>query len=191
MLDRARACAADSNVDLLLSIGGGSTTGTAEAVALNSNLPIVAVPTTYAGSEMTPVWGLTTSGKKQTGRSDAVLPKAVIYDPELVETLPPELAVASAFNALAHCVESLWTPTANPITSRIALERVRAIAAGLREMDADPSSGVDSLLYGAYTWRARPSPWRARACITRSVTFWAGRSTCRTHRPTRLCCPKC
>lgn len=130
--------------DAILSIGGGSTTGTAKAVALTTGLPIVAVPTTYAGSEVTPVWGLTEGGAKTTGKDPKVLPKVVVYDPELTRTLPRELAVASGLNALAHCVEAFWAPGANPVTSLLAEEGIRALADGL------PTADPATTLYGAW-----------------------------------------
>lgn len=144
----ARKAASECGVDGLLCVGGGSTTGTAKVVALVTGVPILAVPTTYAGSEMTPVWGMTTDGRKETGRDLAVLPVCVIYDPELVRTLPRQLAVASAMNAMAHCVEALWTPAANPVTNLMAVEGASALAKGLRATDEGEAS--EALLFGAY-----------------------------------------
>jgi len=151
--DAARTAAADADVDGLLCIGGGSTTGTAKIVALTTGLPIVAVPTTYAGSEMTPVWGLTTAARKETGTDLRVLPRTVVSDPDLTRTLPAELAAASAFNAIAHCVEAFWGPGANPINSLSAAEGIRALRVGLDGLAAGRSGVVgdeayDSLLYG-------------------------------------------
>jgi maleylacetate reductase len=150
--ERARAAARECGADLLLSIGGGSTTGTAKAVALELGLPILAVPTTYAGSEMTPVWGLTEGRRKTTGRAGAVLPRTVVYDPELTLTLPAEIAVPSAINAMAHCVEAFYGPHASPITSVLAAEGIRALAAGVSALAADPSdlAARTETLYGAY-----------------------------------------
>jgi alcohol dehydrogenase class IV len=128
----------------VLSIGGGSATGAAKAVALTARIPVIAVPTTYAGSEVTPVWGLTEGGRKTTGTDPAVLPRVAVYDPELVATLPAELTVASSFNAVAHGVEAFWAPRRNPASTAIAEEGVAAVVAGLRR--ADP---VD-LLRGAW-----------------------------------------
>src|SRR5512142_1363205 len=87
--DKARSLKADC----CLAIGGGSTTGLAKAIALTSDLPILAIPTTYAGSEMTPIWGITEGGVKKTGRDLRVLPKTVIYDPALTLSLPVALSV--------------------------------------------------------------------------------------------------
>ena len=148
----ARAVAADAGADAVLSVGGGSTTGTAKAVALTTGLPIVAVPTTYAGSEVTPVWGLTEGGRKSTGTDPVVAPRTVLYDPELTVGLPVELSVASGLNAVAHCVEAFWAPGANPVTDLSAAEGIRVLAAALPRLAADPAD-LDvrgELLYGAY-----------------------------------------
>jgi maleylacetate reductase len=149
---QARALAREVAADALLCVGGGSTTGTAKAIALEQELPILAVPTTYAGSEMTPVWGLTEGQKKTTGRSLAVLPKVVIYDPELTLTLPASVTGPSAMNAIAHCVEALYVPAANPITTLVALEGIRALAQGSPGAVERPRDiGARSLtLLGAY-----------------------------------------
>jgi len=148
----ALAAARSVDADAIVSIGGGSTTGTAKAVALESDLPILAVPTTYAGSEMTPVWGLTSDERKTVGRSAKVLPKVVIYDPELTFSLPADVTAASAMNALAHCVEAFYGPGANPITSLAAEAGLRAIAASVAGAVREPSDldARSELLYGAY-----------------------------------------
>ena len=104
---RAREAAAKHNVDAIVSIGGGSTTGLAKAIALTTGLPVVAVPTTYAGSEATAVWGLTEGNRKTTGTDPRVLPKVIVYDATLTLTLPVPISVASGLNALAHCVDAM------------------------------------------------------------------------------------
>ena len=129
LAERARAAATDAPVDAVVCLGGGSSTGLAKALALSHDVPIVAVPTTYAGSEQTPIYGLTGGRHKQTGKDLEVLPKVVVYDPELTVGLPPQVTGPSAFNALAHCVEALYAPGCNPVTSALALEGVRAIHA--------------------------------------------------------------
>jgi alcohol dehydrogenase class IV len=139
-----RALAVDIAADAVLCIGGGSTIGAAKAVALTSRIPVLAVPTTYSGSEVTAIWGTTDGGRKTTGVDLAVLPRTVVYDPELTATLPRELAVASGFNAMAHGVEALWAPGRNPVSTVIAAEGVGALADGLRK--DDPSE----LLRGAW-----------------------------------------
>jgi maleylacetate reductase len=133
--EAARAAAADARADAVLSIGGGSTVGAAKAVALTARIPVVAVPTTYSGSEVTAVWGLTEDGRKTTGTDPAVLPRVVVYDPELTASLPRDLAVASGFNALAHGVETFWAPRRNPVSTAIAGDGIAALVAGLRTDD--------------------------------------------------------
>ncbi|MBK0420034.1 maleylacetate reductase [Leucobacter sp. CSA1] len=150
--ERARAVAASENVDVLVTVGGGSTTGLAKAVALTSGVPIVAVPTTYAGSEATNVWGLTEGSVKTTGVDPRVLPRAVVYDAELTLSLPIELTVASGLNALAHCIDSLWAPRADPINAAMASEGIQSLASGLPRLVNDPSDldGRELVLHGAY-----------------------------------------
>ena len=146
--DEARRLGADCAV----AIGGGSTTGLGKAIALDSGLPIVAIPTTYAGSEMTPIYGLTEGGVKKTGRDPRVLPRTVIYDPELTLTLPLGLTVTSALNAIAHAAEGLYAHDGNPITGLMAEEGIRACAAALPRLAAD-ARALDArgdALYGAW-----------------------------------------
>ncbi|WP_280424610.1 maleylacetate reductase [Nocardia carnea] len=150
--DQARRFAAEHDIDLLVSIGGGSATGLAKAIALSTGIPIVAIPTTYAGSEATNVWGITESARKTTGVDDRVLPVTVIYDIALTYTLPGELSVASGLNALAHCVDSMWAPRTDPIDQALATEGIRALSAGLPAVKEDPynRAGREQTLYGAY-----------------------------------------
>jgi alcohol dehydrogenase class IV len=141
-----------TGADCLLCVGGGSTTGAAKAVALETGLPIVAVPTTYAGSEMTPVYGLTENYRKTTGKSMKVLPKVVVYDPELTYSLPDFITGPSAINALAHCVEAFYAPGTSPISTLMAEEGIRAISQGLPDAVLNPEGkeGRSKTLYGAY-----------------------------------------
>ena len=151
LAERARAAATNAKVDLIVCIGGGSATGLAKAIALTSRVPIVAVPTTYAGSEQTSIYGLTDTAHKQTGKDPIVLPRVVVYDPELTLDLPPQVTGPSAFNALAHSVESLYATGCNPITSALALEAVRAIADSLPKVMRSPRDveARGGLMYGA------------------------------------------
>jgi maleylacetate reductase len=150
--ERAREAAARNDVDALVSVGGGSATGLAKAIAMTTGLPIIAVPTTYAGSEATPVWGLTEGARKTTGTDLRVLPKVIIYDATLTTSLPVEMSVASGLNALAHCVDAMWGPNADPIDAALAAEGIRALAAGLPQVVADPQGleGRELTLYAAY-----------------------------------------
>lgn len=150
--DQARSAAARAGIDLIVSVGGGSATGLAKAIALTSGLPVVAVPTTYAGSEATNVWGLTEGARKTTGVDDRVLPGTVIYDAELTYTLPMALSVASGLNALAHCVDAMWAPRTDPINQALAVDGVRSLTQGLLRIKHDPADGTgrELALYGAY-----------------------------------------
>jgi alcohol dehydrogenase class IV len=148
----ARKAATEADADLVLSVGGGSTTGTAKAVALTTGLPILAVPTTYAGSEVTPVWGMTDRGRKTTGTDRKVLPKTVVYDPELTTSLPVDLSVASGLNAVAHCVEAFWAPMHSPVSSAVGEDGIRHLVAGLNAIEATPTclAARTDLMLGAY-----------------------------------------
>ncbi len=151
--ESAARIAEQVDADLLVCVGGGSAIGLGKAIALGSKLPLIAAPTTYAGSEATNVWGITEQGRKTTGVDDAVLPRSVIYDVDLVVTLPTSLSIPSGLNALAHCVDSLWAPGADPLNAAWAEEAMRALALGLVQITEDPGAGVDGpqqLQYGAY-----------------------------------------
>jgi maleylacetate reductase len=127
LADRCAEFAAARGADLLVSVGGGSSTGLAKAVALRGGPAVLAVPTTLAGSEMTPIWGQSEGGVKTTGRDPRVLPVAVIYDPELLTGLPAAVLGPSGMNALAHCVEGLYASDADPLTSLAAVEGARLL----------------------------------------------------------------
>ena len=150
--DDAVAKARAADVDAIVSIGGGSAVGLAKAVALRTGTPIVAVPTTFAGSEATDVWGLTEASRKTTGSDPRVLPRTVVYDASLSVGLPATLAVSSGLNALAHAVDGLWAPRADPINRALGTEGVRALVPGLRGLAADPDDldAREQTLYGAY-----------------------------------------
>jgi maleylacetate reductase len=150
--EAARDKARKLEADCCVAIGGGSTTGLAKAIALTSELPILAIPTTYAGSEMTPIWGLTEGGVKKTGRDLRVLPRTVIYDPALTLSLPVAMSVTSGMNAIAHCVEASYARDANPIISLIAEEGIRALAGSLPEIVKQPDhlEARSNALYGAW-----------------------------------------
>src|SRR5262245_48741288 len=148
----ARAEAKRLQADCAVAIGGGSTTGLGKAIALESNLPIIAIHTPYAGSEMTPIYGITEGGVKKTGRDARVLPRTVIYDPTLTLSLPALLSATSGMNAIAHAAEGLYAQDANPIMALLAEEGIRALALGLPHVIANPSDLVarGDCLYGAW-----------------------------------------
>jgi maleylacetate reductase len=149
---RARDEAVARGANVCVAIGGGSTIGLGKAIALEHGTPILAVPTTYSGSEMTPIWGLTEKGVKKTGRNPNVLPKTVIYDANLTVSLPEQLTSTSGMNAMAHAVEALYAENRNPIINLIAEESIRALARSLpilAKNSKDLQARSDAL-YGAW-----------------------------------------
>jgi maleylacetate reductase len=152
LVTEARAVATSLGADCLIAVGGGSAVGLAKAIALESGLPIIALPTTYAGSEMTPIFGVTEAGLKRTGTDLRVLPKTVIYDPELTVTLPVALSVTSGINAIAHAAEGLYSRDANPLTSLMAEEGISALSRSLPRIVSRPDdlSARSDALYGAW-----------------------------------------
>src|SRR5262249_56343775 len=132
------------------ALGGGSTTGLGKAIALRTDLPQIVIPTTYAGSEATPILGETVAGRKTTQRTLKVLPEVIIYDVDLTLTLPPALSATSAMNAIAHAVEALYAQDQNPVTSLMAEEGVRALARSLPAIKANPTDkdARSDALYG-------------------------------------------
>ncbi|MET7929071.1 maleylacetate reductase and hydroxyquinol 1,2-dioxygenase domain-containing protein [Streptomyces sp. NPDC005349] len=129
----------ESAVDGIVAVGGGSTTGLSKALALRTGLPQVILPTTYAGSEVTPVLGETRDGRKVTQSSPEILPETVVYDVDFTLTLPLSITVTSGVNALAHAVEALYSAEANPVTDQQALDAISRIARALPRLAADPS----------------------------------------------------
>ncbi len=124
--------------DVLVAIGGGSAIGLAKAMVLERRLPLAAVPTTYSGSEMTSIWGITDGAVKRTGRHQAVAPRLVLYDPALTLTLPPHVSAASGMNAMAHAVEAMYAPAAGPIALAAAAAAIRTLARALPLVTARP-----------------------------------------------------
>jgi maleylacetate reductase len=174
LADAVAATARNDKIDVVVCVGGGSATGLAKAVALRHDVRILAVPTTYAGSEMTPIWGLTADAEKRTGRDPRVLPRAVVYDPVLTYTMPPSLSAASGLNAMAHSVETLYAADASPVVRLIAEESIRALAHALpgvvdRPNDADARAEA---LYGA--WLAGMSLGNATMGIHHKVCHTLG-----------------
>ena len=142
----------DFDADILVAPGGGSTIGLAKGIVLEKQMPILAIPTTYAGSEMTHIWGISKDGRKTTGRNSIVKPSTVIYDPELIVSLPAKMSITSGINAMAHAVEALYAENRNPISSMMAEESVRNLAKGLPQVAKSPTD-VDArklTLYGSW-----------------------------------------
>ncbi|WP_284351274.1 maleylacetate reductase [Roseisolibacter agri] len=150
--DAVAANARDVGADLVVAIGGGSAIGMAKAIALAGGPGSVAVPTTYSGSEMTPIWGVTRDGAKETGRDERVRPRAVLYDPALTLDLPPAVSGPSALNAIAHCMEALYAPDVNPVVALLAAEGLRALATAIPRVVRAPDdlAARTGALYGAW-----------------------------------------
>ena len=150
--DAAMAVVRERDADGVVAVGGGSTTGLGKAIALRTDLPQIVVPTTYAGSEMTPILGETRDGVKTTQSDPRILPEVVIYDVDLTLTLPVALSITSGMNAIAHAVEALYAREANPIISLMAEEGIRALAGALPGIRRDPRDGTAraDALYGAW-----------------------------------------
>lgn len=148
----ARRAASAANADCCVAIGGGSTVGLGKAIALTTSMPVVCVPTTYSGSEMTSILGMTGGGMKKTLKDARVLPKTVIYDPELTLGLPAATSAASGMNAVAHSVEALYSHEGNPIVSLMAEESIRALARALPAVVKSPQDleARSDALYGAW-----------------------------------------
>lgn len=146
------AAARSARADGLVAVGGGAAIGLAKAVARDTGLTILAVPTTYSGSEATPIWGTTEGDRKTTGRDARVLPRTIIYDPDLTFGLPAAVTAASGMNAFAHCVESLWVPERTPHTMALAAEALARLAQHLPQAVAagDDRAARGECLVGAW-----------------------------------------
>jgi maleylacetate reductase len=147
----ARGAARAIEADSVVAVGGGSAIGLAKAVAVEAAVPVVAVPTTYSGSECTPIYGIT-GAHKRTARHPRALPRVIVYDPELTVALPPDVTGASGLNAVAHAVEALYAPGTNPVVAPGATEAIRVLAEALPAAVADPADleARGLALYGAY-----------------------------------------
>lgn len=150
LAEAARARAREARVDWVLAHGGGTVTGFAKAVALTEAVRLAAVPTTYAGSERTGIWGLRGPEGKETGRDPRVRPELVIYDPELTRALPKKTSLMSLVNAMAQAVTALWVP-ASEEQAEAAVDALRELLAGFEAVAADPGdlAGRTRALRGA------------------------------------------
>jgi alcohol dehydrogenase class IV len=146
------------SADAIVAVGGGSTIGLSKALSVRTGLPQIVLPTTYAGSENTPLLGETQDGQKTTRSAATIRPRTVIYDVDLTLTLPAPLSCTSGINAMAHAVEALYAVDANPITSLMAEEAVASLASALPGIVVNPKDigPRSSALYGA---------WLAGTCL--------------------------
>ena len=150
--EKALAVAQNLKADCVVAVGGGSTTGLGKAISIRTGLLHICIPTTYAGSEMTPILGETANGRKTTRRDPKILPGVVIYDVDLTMTLPQGLSATSGVNAIAHAVEALYAPDTNPIIKLFAKEGVRALAEALPAIvkESGDVAARSKALYGAW-----------------------------------------
>jgi alcohol dehydrogenase class IV len=156
--ERALKTVQDLRADCTIALGGGSTTGLGKAIALRTDLPQLVIPTTYAGSEMTPILGETAQGAKKTIRDLKVLPETVVYDVDLTMSLPTSLSASSGMNAIAHSVEALYAQDANPIVSLMACEGIEALAKALPAIARQPEDREAR-------WRALYGAWLCGVCL--------------------------
>jgi len=153
LIEEAREKQITENTDVLVAMGGGSAIGLAKALALKSKHAIVAVPTTYAGSEMTNIWGITTAEGKTTGRDMIVLPRYVIYDPAFTVRMPLSLAATSSMNAMAHLIEAIYAHDTNPITYVNSLDGINKLKSGMSLLAARGELTLEAnqhLQYGSF-----------------------------------------
>lgn len=155
---RALAAAETMDADGVVAFGGGSATGLAKAIALRTDLPQVILPTTYAGSEMTPIHGETRDGRKITQRTPRVQPETVIYDVDLTLTLPAGMSVTSGFNAIAHAAEALYAPDTTPVINLLAEDAIASLGRALPRIVADPADA-------SARWDALYGAWLAGSCL--------------------------
>jgi maleylacetate reductase len=150
--ERAMRQVHDHRIDIIVALGGGSTIGLGKAIGLRTDIAQIAIPTTYAGSEMTPILGQSANGIKTTQRTLKILPRAVIYDVELTVSLPVSLSGTSGINAIAHAVEGLYAQDTNPVMQLIAEEGIRALAQALPGIAQEPGDrqARAAALYGAW-----------------------------------------
>ncbi|NKB58270.1 MAG: iron-containing alcohol dehydrogenase [Alphaproteobacteria bacterium] len=150
--EAGRAVTRELNADSVVSIGGGSAIGLGKAIALECDIPLLSVVTTYSGSEMTSACGMVEGGRKVQHHSPRMLPRVVIYDSELTVNLPPAISGPSGFNAIAHSVGSMYRQSSTPMLRLTSLDGIRAMASALPRIMADPSDleARDDALYGAW-----------------------------------------
>ncbi len=186
----ARQVAAGLGADCYVTVGGGTAISLGKSMALESEKPVLALPTTYSGSEMSPAQGFTKDGVKTTRQDDRMLPRTVIYDPELTLGLPVSYSGPSGINAIAHAVEALYAEHANPIVSLIAEEGIRASARDCPGCAPVPTISKAGPLRSTVPGCAE-LPWAQAAwrCTTSFATSWAEASALPTRRLTRSFCP--
>lgn len=186
-VESAERMAAELKIDATVSVGGGSTVGLSKMLSLNMGIPSLAIATTYAGSEMTPIWGTTRGDVKTTGKDPVVKPAAILYDPELTLTLPMAISGPSALNAMAHAVEALWAVDATPVTTLMAKEGIRALNQALPALALDDQdlAARGQALYGA--WLCGTVLGQCSMALHHKICHVLGGAFNLPHAPTHAC----
>ena len=187
------AVAAARGADGVLAVGGGSAIDLGKAISAATGLPLVSVPTTYAGAEWTTYFGVRDPERRMRGGGGGAHPVAIVYEPELTLELPAETTVGTAMNALAHCAEALYAQGHNPAADEHALAGARLIAEWLPRVVATPHDreARTELLRGAPPRRRRTRGLDARARRTRWRRRSAAATGSRTGRSTGSACRPC
>jgi maleylacetate reductase len=172
---RARALAAELGADCAVAVGGGSTIGLGKAIALEAPIPIIAIPTTYAGSRMTPIYGITEGGLKRTGKDVRVLPRSVIYDPDLTMSLPLGMSLVSGMNAIAHAAEGLYAQDGNPVMSLDGAGRDPCAGRGNDEVGCDAPGQASPRTMPLRRMALRHSAWKCRNVSAPQAVSYARR----------------
>ena len=152
MVEEGRRIAKQRKADCVVSYGGGTSVGLAKAIALELEVPVVCAVTTFSGSETTNLQAILTDGLRVGYKSDWMLPRTIIYDPETAMGVPLSIMIPSGVNAIAHGVEACYAQGATPVNSLIASEGIGAMASALKRL----ASGQDNTesrgdgLYGAW-----------------------------------------
>jgi len=156
--------------DGIVAVGGGSSVNLAKAITARTGLPAIVLPTTYAGSEMTPILGETAGGEKRTRRDSSLVPRAVIYDADLIDSLPASVVGPSGMNAVAHAVEALYAPDGHPVATSWATEAIRTLGRTLPAAMTGDRAAREEALYGA---------WLASLCLA-AVSMGLHHKLCHT-----------
>jgi len=152
MVKEGRRLAKKHRADCAVSYGGGTAVGLAKAIALEQEIPVISVVTTFSGSETTDLQAILTDGLRVGYKSEWILPKIIIYDPEAAMGVPVEILIPSGVNAIAHGVESCYSQGATPVNNLIAGEGISAMASALKRISSgeDNSNARGDGLYGAW-----------------------------------------
>lgn len=151
-VEEGRRAARDASADCLVSYGGGNAVGMAKAIALELDIPIIAIATTLSGSETTALQGIIKDGKRIQNASPRMQARTLIYDPELTTGVPLSVLIPSGMNSMAHAVGALVADNGNPVSRLYAQEGIRIMSSALTDMARDPDDmeARSRAFYGAW-----------------------------------------